>query len=159
MERIEQERSFKTTYYRAWDGEVFSDEESCIEYENTPSVLAFKNVQSFMVRKFYEGKLSIIYSESETPAYIFKPTCSEDIAALNRFLEFDEWGHERPIGVNKVDNYYIDKEVFVVQDGLRKAYLFEDMVNEFKKQLNVIINDEEIDLDYDDDEEKIIRIR
>lgn len=157
MEKIEKEQLIKTTYYKAWDGTVFNREESCIKYESKPSVVAWKNVQSFLVRKFRQHRLSFDYSENETPAFVFKPTCHEDIDALNNFIRIDRWEHVR--NINLLDDSYIGKEIFVFGDNSWNALSLDEMVNEFRNRLKDIIDDEEADMDYDDDNDRVIRNR
>lgn len=155
MERIEEERTFKNTYYKAWDGTIFHDEKRCIEYESKPSIIAWKNVQSFLVRKCKQWRLSVSYSEDEHEAFVFKPTCHEDIDALNTFISIDRWETVRK---NKqIDDSYIGKDIFVFGEYSWEVFTLEEMVDEFRNYLNYIIDSDETDIDYDDDEEKIIR--
>lgn len=157
MERIEEEKTFKHTYYKAWDGTIFYDEKRCIEYESKPSVVAKKNVQSFLIRKFRQHRLSVIYTEDESTSYVFRPTCHEDIDALNTFISIDRWENVRKS--KQIDDSYIGKDVFVFGDYSWEALSFEEMVDEFRDHLNYIIDSDETDIDYDDDEEKIVRER
>ena len=155
MERIEKEHSYKTIYYKAWDGETFCDEQQCIAHENNPAVVAWKNVQSFLVRKTNAYRLAVIYIEDETPVYVFRPTSHKDIVALNDFLNIDAWGNRG--SYEWVNDSYIGKDVFVLYDNYKEVHTLEEWVDIFKENLERVLNDEETDTDYDDDEEKIVR--
>lgn len=137
------------TYYKSWDEKYFDTEEACLAYENDPIIVAWKSVQSFLIRKTWESSLSYFYSESDNEICIFKPTSSNDIAALNSLIR----GRE-------LDDSYIGKLIFVDFDSYRfrpNVFTIDEYVDAFKKSVQDRIDDEETDADYDYDEDRIIR--
>lgn len=149
MEKIKTEAVVhERTYYKSWDGKYFDTEEACLAHENDPIIVAWKNVQSFLIRKTRESSLSYFYSESETEICIFKPTSSKDIEALNNLTG------------RKLDDSYIGKLIFVDFDNYRfgpTVFTIDEYVDAFKKSVQDCIDDEETDVDYDYDEDRIIR--
>lgn len=159
MERIEKEFKGTTVYYKSWDGEIFRNEEECIAHENKPTVKAWHDVQGFLIRKVTEYNMFSVFDlgEEQYPAYIFKPETHEDIVALNTYINTDQWGTYK--GKEYVNDSWIGKNIFIYNPYTKIPHLMEDMVSEFKKHLEYVLNCDEIDTDYDDDEEKIIRER
>lgn len=157
MERIKREEMVKYEYFRSWDGVVFRTEEECLQHENSPTVKAWKGVQSCLLRKATMWKMFSVFDlEDESPVYIFRPTNHDDIKALNTYLNTSEYGVRN---VNRLNDLCIGKDIFVICSYTKTPYLMDELVTKFKKSLKYILNTDETDSDYDEEEEKIIRNR
>lgn len=148
MKRIEREYTHveKKVFFEAWDGEIFSDEKQCYEYENNARGVIGKKVQRFRVVQTNEETLFYPFGVGgdEYLVEVFRPTCEKDIEDLNYyFAMFDK-------DLALIDNSYIGKDVIVNynydKDWLRFRTLDEyikEFTDNYRKRVLQEGNDEE----------------
>lgn len=89
MKKIEKEytRVEKEVSYEAWDGETFSDENACREYENNARGVIGKKVQQFLVKRTneYEFFEPFGVGGEDYAVEVYKPETVKDIESLNLY--------------------------------------------------------------------------
>lgn len=134
MKRIEREftRVEKEVYFEAWDGERFSDENACKEYENNARGVVGKKVQAFQVARVSEYDLFYAFGVGgdDYPVQVFKPMSEKDIESLNQYMNmFDKTA---PLVEDSCIGQYVILNFNYEMDWVR-ARTLDNFLEEFKE--------------------------
>lgn len=158
MKRHVKKHEYTSIWYTADDGKVFNSEKACREYEADPHHKICAKVNKFLLRVIAKCHFvsPFCYSEDyEEHVLIFKPRTHNDIEALNQYLNLKNNNLKEK---EYVDDSVIDKLV-IVEPGyiITTVKSVDDYIKAFTDNIKELIDDEETDSDYDEEEEKVIR--